>query len=161
MNTTTAIDSNPSSDMDMYIGDDSMEVTNEVNGPTNTNTNTMATLTKNRTANDAYGNLSDSTMSSTDPTLEHPLFPVLTSKIIYWPNYKQVLACDFPVHWRRKNSFYDNLNIMSKNCGGAHIRVFEVGMDRLRQILSRISPMLLSLCFLNVRSINLDSYAFS
>ena len=107
------------------------------------------------------GNISDSTISSTDPLLEHPSNPVLTSKIIYWPNYKQVLACDFPIHWRRKNSFYQNLCVLSKNCGGCHVRVFEVGKDRLNQILSRISPMLLSLCFLNVRSIRLDSYAFS
>ena len=131
--------------------DNSIEIRNT------TNTNTVTILTKDRSAND--GNLSDSTMSSTDPLLEHPSVPVLTSKIIYWPNYKQVLACDFPLHWRRKNSFYENLNIMSKNCGGAHVRVFEVGMDRLKQILSRISPMLLALCFLNVRSIHLDSYA--
>ena len=107
------------------------------------------------------GHLSDSTVSSSDPLLEHPTNPVLTSKIIYWPNYKQVLACDFPMHWRRKNSFYENLCILSKNCGGAHIRVFEVGMERLMQVLSRISPMLLSLCLINVHVIHMDSYAFS
>eukprot|EP01084_Bolivina_argentea_P256059 430978_1 len=108
------------------------------------------------------GNTSDTSLlsTSTDPLLSHPQNPVLTSKIIYWPNYKQVLSCDFPRHWKRRNSFYKNLVHISKHCGGAHIRVSDIGSDRLNQILSRISPMLLSLCFLNVRSINLDAYAF-
>eukprot|EP00484_Ammonia_sp_Unknown_P019890 CAMPEP_0197026464 /NCGR_PEP_ID=MMETSP1384-20130603/6542_1 /TAXON_ID=29189 /ORGANISM="Ammonia sp." /LENGTH=669 /DNA_ID=CAMNT_0042455129 /DNA_START=27 /DNA_END=2036 /DNA_ORIENTATION=+ len=103
---------------------------------------------------------SESTMHSNDPLLQHPSNPTLTSKIIYWPNYKQVLACDFPIHWRRKNAFYQNLCTMSKNCGGAHIRVFEIGHDRLKQILSRISPMLLSLCFQNARTIYTDASYF-
>ena len=104
---------------------------------------------------------SDSTFSSNDPLLEHPSNPTLTSKIIYWPNYKEVLACDFPSHWKRRNPFYQNLCILGKNCGGAHVRVFEIGVERLPQILSRISPMLLSLCFLNIHRINLDRHAFS
>jgi len=105
-------------------------------------------------------NSSESSLSSTDQLLEHPSNPTLTSKIIYWPNYKEVLACDFPAHWKRRNPFYQNLCILGKNCGGAHIRVFEVGVDRLPQILSRISPMLLSLCFLNIHRINLDAHTF-
>ena len=104
---------------------------------------------------------SQSTEFASETSLEHPSNPKLCSKIIYWPSYKQVLACDFPNHWRRKNEFYRNLCVLGRNCGGAHIRVFEVGMDRITQILSRISPMLLSLSFLNIHSIKLDSYAFS
>jgi len=103
---------------------------------------------------------SESAVSSTDPLLEHPSTPTLTSKIIYWPNYKQVLACDFPAHFKRRNPFYQNLCVLGKNCGGAHIRCFEVGMERLPQILSHINPCLLSLCFLNIRRINLEPAAF-